>query len=119
MRLSLAFADGRIQGDGRDTIGPFAMRGTYDTDSGKVTIHKRYLMIGGLVYDVLYDGWAEEGRGIWGVWQLAIDRGGFHLWPEGMADPTGSHLGAEADAPEEAGEPTEDIAICPSAVPPS
>jgi hypothetical protein len=99
MELQLAFSEGLVNGEGKDCVGQFTMRGHYDLQSGRVTIHKRYVR----QHDVFYSGWAEEGKGIWGVWHLAkFDKGGFHIWPKGMADPTGSHLREEAEVPVEA-----------------
>jgi hypothetical protein len=34
-------------------------------------------------------------------------RGGFHIWPEGMTDPTGSHLTEAAQPPAQIDEMTE------------
>ena len=42
----------------------------------------------GRIYKVSYRG-INDGHGIWGVWEirllggLYLDRGGFHIWPEG------------------------------------
>ena len=48
----------------------------------------------------------NEGKGIWGTWEIDATRGGFHIWPEGMGDPTAPALEAEAEAPAEpVGEP--------------
>ena len=62
---------------------------------------KRYLG----KHDVFYQGF-NEGKGIWGVWEIPpefnagiVSRGGFHIWPEGMPDPTTPHLHEEADVP--------------------
>src|SRR5262249_52045762 len=47
----------------------------------------------------------NEGKGIWGTWEMpsAVDpafmRGGFHIWPEGMADPTQPALSEEIEEP--------------------
>lgn len=94
MELRLTFAAGRMSGDGRDRVGPFVVEGVYDAASGKCSFAKRY--VGSHV--VRYTGY-NEGKGIWGVWDLSGVKGGFHIWPEGMADPTVEHLSEEADEP--------------------
>lgn len=100
MELRLAFHQGTITGDGRDWVGPFVVRGRYGLGDGKCHWTKRYVG----KHDVFYQGY-NEGRGIWGTWEIPASdisshqRGGFHIWPEGMADPTGSHLTEEADLP--------------------
>jgi len=96
MELHLSFSNGFVRGDGRDLIGDFTILGRYDVKSGEVTFTKAHAD-----YDVFYKGWAELDKGIWGVWELPLDRDGFHIWPKGMADPTGSTLKAEADSPVE------------------
>jgi hypothetical protein len=57
---------------------------------------------------VWYKGF-NEGKGIWGTWELRdaglTFSGGFHIWPEGMADPTQPVLAEEADVPVEAPAP--------------
>jgi hypothetical protein len=101
MELRLVFQDGTMTGDGRDWVGAFTIRGRYQVESGHCHWHKRYVG----KHDVFYKGF-NEGKGIWGVWEIAADessgptwRGGFHIWPEGMPDPTGGHLTEEADTP--------------------
>jgi hypothetical protein len=65
------------------------------------------------------------------VWEIPTEtlpgynRGGFHIWPEGMPDPTGEHLHEQADLPltvadlEEAIEPAYagPVAACGLALP--
>jgi hypothetical protein len=95
MELELRFADGRLQGEGRDYVGWFVMHGRYETESGEVTIDKQYID----AHDVVYSGY-NEGKGIWGTWAIPLlDRGGFHIWPRDMPDPTLWRLAAEVDAP--------------------
>ena len=74
-------------------IGGFVMKGRYEVDKGVVSIHKAYPW-----YLVFYSGYAEiPDRGIWGLRELPDqEKGGFHLWPAGMADPTGPELKEEA-----------------------
>src|SRR5437762_10682871 len=104
MELRLQFRSGEISGQGRDWVGSFLIRGRYDLADGRCRWHKRYLAR----HDVYYTGFAE-GKGIWGTWEIAaqpdpdIGRGGFHIWPEGTADPTGPVLHEEADLPVEVG----------------
>ena len=98
MDLRLTFQAGVMAGDGCDAIGAFHIKGRYDVVTGRCHWHKRYPG----QHDVFYQGY-NEGKGIWGVWQLTEHgvkaRGGFHIWPEGMPDPTGNRLAEEADAP--------------------
>ncbi len=99
MELQLSFAAGAMKGEGRDWVGKFVIRGRYDLSDGKCYWTKRYLG----KHDVFYNGF-NEGKGIWGVWEIpsphdASMRGGFHIWPEGMADPTQQTLAEEADLP--------------------
>ena len=110
MELGLTFSNGAITGAGRDWVGHFIVRGRYDLADGKCHWTKRYVG----KHDVFYRGF-NEGKGIWGVWEIPPGktssgwRGGFHIWPEGMADPTRPQLSAEADLPVVV-EETEEIA---------
>lgn len=87
MELILQFSGGVMQGEGRDPVGDFLIRGRYQTEDGRCHWHKRYIG----QHDVFYRGF-NEGKGIWGVWEIRTswfsDRDGFRIWPEGMADPT-------------------------------
>ena len=100
MELHLTFAQGVMTGEGRDWVGNFIVRGGYATADGKCHWNKRYVG----KHDVFYQGF-NEGKGIWGTWEIAGDsgsvslHGGFHIWPEGMADPTQQHLNEEAELP--------------------
>ena len=99
MELRLTFRDGVMEGEGRDRVGHFLIRGRYGVTDGRCHWTKRYLG----KHDVFYQGF-NEGKGIWGVWEIPSEppynqRGGFHIWPEGMADPTGSHLTEAAELP--------------------
>jgi hypothetical protein len=102
MELHLTFRSGEVTGEGRDWVGEFIVRGRYNTADGRCHWSKRYVG----KHDVFYNGF-NEGKGIWGTWEIAgtgdypRQHGGFHIWPEGMADPTGSVLHAEADLPAE------------------
>jgi len=99
MTLNLSFANGKIQGGGIDVVGPFTMVGRYDLKSGECWITKNYKA----GQDIFYKGYNEEGKGIWGLWELGDGiwraSGGYHIWPKGMADPTGSTLYAECEEP--------------------
>jgi len=98
MELRLTFANGAMTGLGRDWVGEFLVKGQYNLADGKCHWSKKYLG----KHDVFYQGF-NEGKGIWGVWEIpstrAAMRGGFHIWPEGVGDPTNEHLVAEADLP--------------------
>ena len=94
MDLRLTFRNGDMTGEGRDRVGEFLIKGRYDLSNGKCHWTKKYIG----KHDVFYDGF-NEGKGIWGVWEIVFDRGGFHIWPEGQGDPTNEYLKAEADLP--------------------
>jgi hypothetical protein len=101
MELRLTFQNGTMTGEGRDWVGKFVVRGRYSTADGTCYWTKRYLG----KHDVFYKGY-NEGKGIWGTWEITGDaaggytmRGGFHIWPEGMGNPNDDHLSAEADLP--------------------
>lgn len=101
MELHLLFQSGQATGEGRDWVGHFILRGKYDLADGTCHWTKRYLG----KHDVFYQGY-NEGTGIWGVWEIPpppnggqLWRGGFHIWPEGMPDPSQPHLVEELDLP--------------------
>ena len=84
MELSLTFRQGTITGEGRDRVGAFLMRGRYQVEDGKCWWTKSYVGR----HDVSYAGF-NEGKGIWGRWEMTDSwHGGFHIWPEGMDDPS-------------------------------
>jgi hypothetical protein len=98
MELHLSFRQGVMTGEGRDRIGPFLIRGRYNLDDGKCHWTKRYIG----QHDVAYQGY-NEGKGIWGLWEIPPSwKGGFHIWPEGMSDPTSPHLAEAIDEPADA-----------------
>ncbi|MBY0523469.1 MAG: hypothetical protein K2R98_08715 [Gemmataceae bacterium] len=99
MELHLMFQQGTISGEGRDWVGHFTVRGRYEVADGRCRFHKRYHG----KHDVFYQGF-NEGRGIWGTWEIDLpdhfyQKGGFHIWPEGMANPTDDQLAEEAEPP--------------------
>lgn len=103
MELHLTFRDGGLRGEGRDRVGDFVLRGRYDLADGKCSWVKHYVGR----HDVFYRGY-NEGKGIWGVWTIPpYHQGGFHIWPEGMRDPTQPELTEEADPPAPVEEETE------------
>lgn len=76
--LLLSFADGRIQGTGRDCIGLFTFAGDYNAQ-GAIRILKQYVGRHAVLYHGQYDG---EGT-IHGVWTVeGIVYGPFALTPE-------------------------------------
>jgi len=85
MTLDLTFHDGVLEAQGSDRVGAFTFSGSYDRADGKCRWTKQYLGR----HQVTYSG-VNEGKGIWGVWEirqlwgLYRDRGVFHLWPVGM-----------------------------------
>jgi hypothetical protein len=103
MELRIKFRSGVLSGEGRDVVGAFVLNGSYALSDGRCYWTKSYVG----KHDVLYAGF-NEGKGIWGGWEIPAGpafgirlRGGFHIWPEGMADPSGESLEAAADLPVE------------------
>jgi len=100
MELHLSFSQGAMTGGGRDWVGTFIVRGNYGIEDGKCHWNKRYIG----KHDVFYQGF-NEGKGIWGTWEIPGDsgssstRGGFQIWPEGMPDPTLQQLREAAELP--------------------
>ncbi len=98
MELNLAFAAGRMTGEGRDRVGEFVVAGSYDTKTGECLFAKQYVKAHGIAYRGF-----NEGKGIWGTWELKwgvlVFSGGFHIWPEGMGDPTSHVLKESLDLP--------------------
>ena len=97
-RLGLTFAGGAISGVGRDPAGEFSIRGSYDPDSGKVSLAKVYT-----THTVEYDGHAD-GDGIAGRWCInysfgIADRGEFRIWPDANALAEHERLKAEEPVP--------------------
>lgn len=97
MDLTLTFKDGLVDGFGRDWVGKFRFVGRYQVDDGRCFLTKQYLGS----HQVQYIGY-NEGRGIWGTWEIpGYSKGGFRIWPEGMPDPDGCELRTEVDLPVE------------------
>ncbi len=98
MELHLTFCQCEIKGEGRDWVGKFVIRGKYTLPDSRCHWTKRYIG----KHDVFYQGF-NEGKGIWGKWEIlpghgqVYQHGGFHIWPEGMPDPTGSYLTEAAE----------------------
>jgi hypothetical protein len=82
--LHLSCRDGKLAGTGQDWVGEYTIDGHYELGTGRCEWTKQYLG----KHAVAYRG-VNNGRGIWGVWEirqlggLYVDRGGFHIWPEG------------------------------------
>lgn len=83
--LWLRFSEGRIEGGGRDCVGPFVFVGQYDVNTGRCALHKQYLNAHSVDYGGHND---DDGLWVWGVWRIRQDSGGFHLWPRAAPDPT-------------------------------
>src|SRR5437879_3786244 len=87
MELRLTFRNGAMTGEGRDWVGDFGIRGSYSVLDGRCHWTKQYIGR----HSVSYNGF-NEGKGIWGTWEIPASeifvpqRGGFHIWPEGMHD---------------------------------
>jgi hypothetical protein len=95
MELDLTFQKGLVRGDGRDWVGAFLIRGRYEVSNGKCWWTKTYIGR----HDVAYMGY-NEGKGIWGTWEIPPEwRGGFHIWPVAMGDPTQQALAESLEEP--------------------
>lgn len=101
MELSLAFQNGRLEGEGRDWVGEFVMSGRYRLEDGTCTLWKQYVGR----HQVVYSGY-NEGKGIWGVWRIAnAGQGGFHIWPTAAGEPSDSNLSEAVEMPSHEPEP--------------
>ena len=95
MELLLTFRDGTVQGEGRDWVGNFLIKGRYQVEDGKCWWTKTYIK----KHSVAYQGY-NEGKGIWGTWEYQVDwKGGFYIWPVAMGDPTQSKLSESIEEP--------------------
>lgn len=80
--LTLTFEEGKMTGEGNDSVGPFIITGAYDSASKECYWTKTYVA----AHDVFYRGF-REGKGIWGTCEINISlRGGFQIWPLGSED---------------------------------
>ena len=96
--LNLGFCEARLRGGGIDSVGDFHLMERYDFNSGEVWMHKTYA-----THRVIYKVFNEEGKGIWGIWEvIGQDKGRFHIWPVGIRDPTTNELEEHALVPVEA-----------------
>jgi hypothetical protein len=97
MEILLTFRKGEIHAEGRDWVGSFLFRGRYEVETGKCWWSKQYIGR----HSIHYQGF-NEGKGIWGVWEWLPDkthRGGFHIWPVAMGDPTQERLAESIETP--------------------
>src|SRR5262249_6074089 len=97
MDLVLTFCNHTISGDGSDDIGRFFLAGRFDETKGECHWTKTYIG----AHDVYYRGF-REGKGIWGLWELPNESGGFHIWPRGQGEGEEDYESAEEPAPVEA-----------------
>jgi hypothetical protein len=96
MELILTFRDGVVTGEGRDRVGEFRIKGKYEVSDGKCWWAKTYLK----KHSIAYQGY-NEGKGIWGTWEYDVTwKGGFHIWPVAMGDPSQSRLSESIEEPE-------------------
>jgi hypothetical protein len=93
MDLVLAFTDQAVSGGGDDDVGHFVVIGRFDSRSSECSWTKTY--IGG--HNVYYRGF-REGKGIWGLWELPSESGGFHIWPLGSDQVEQAHYIAQEPA---------------------
>jgi hypothetical protein len=96
--LALTFANGRIIGEGHDSVGPFVIAGRYDSRACECYWTKTYVG----AHDVYYRGF-REGKGIWGNWEIGQDsRGGFRIWPLAFGEEEGECETEEESQPVDA-----------------
>ncbi len=101
MDLLCTFNGGILSATGNDVVGSFVFNGAYDLITGVCKWNKIYV---GNKLPVYYEGY-NEGKGIWGTWLLEMKenqttlKGGFHIWPEGMAVTDDDRLSAELEVP--------------------
>ena len=93
MDLVLIFADHTVSGDGSDDIGQFVVTGRFSETNGECHWTKTYIS----GHDVYYRGF-REGKGIWGLWELPNESGGFHIWPLGQGEGEQDYESAEEPA---------------------
>ena len=96
MDLALTFCNHTISGDGSDDIGRFFLGGRFDDEKGECYWTKTYIG----AHDVYYRGF-REGKGIWGLWELPNESGGFHIWPLGQDQGEEDYQSAEEPPPVE------------------
>ena len=97
MDLVLIFTEHTVSGDGSDDIGQFVLAGRFDDTNGECYWTKTYIG----AHEVHYRGF-REGKGIWGLWELPNESGGFHIWPLGQGEGEQNYESAEEPAPVEA-----------------
>jgi len=97
MDLVLTFSNHTISGDGSDDIGQFVITGRFDETNGECYWTKAYIA----GHNVYYRGF-REGKGIWGLWELPNESGGFQIWPLGQGEGEQDYESAEEPAPVEA-----------------
>jgi hypothetical protein len=103
MELLLMFREGIITGEGRDKVGEFLIKGRYQVEAGKCWWTKTYIE----KHSIAYQGY-NEGKGIWGTWEFSSAwKGGFHIWPVAMGDPTQTRLSEAIEGPKAIPEPLE------------
>ncbi|UZR96185.1 hypothetical protein [Chondrinema litorale] len=104
MECNLEFKNGQIKGGGSDGIGSFCWSGSYDKETGTVTMTKTYSG----AHSVYYKGHADE-NGIWGTWRIeSYFTGGFHIWPKKQGNENAKE---EVNAVEEPIEPEKELVI--------
>jgi hypothetical protein len=77
----LHFAEGRVEGKGKDIVGRFVFTGEYDTSTGQVRLVKQYLGR----HRVLYVGQPDGEGSILGKWYIGPHHEGpFMMRPMGL-----------------------------------
>jgi len=93
--VQFTFEQGRVTGEGNDSVGPFIIAGGYDSAAMECYWTKTYVG----AHNVFYRGF-REGKGIWGTWEIhSRAHGGFQLWPIGSGGVECEVLAAEEELP--------------------
>lgn len=93
--MYLFFADGKINGEGTDYVGPWVATGSYDIETGLCSWTKQYLQ----KHRVVYGGRASK-DGIQGQWNIGLTKGQFHIWPRGMSQFDELYLKKDLELPQ-------------------
>src|SRR4051812_30939410 len=77
MDMILTFRVGVKTGEGGARFGDFSFKGRYQVEDGRCRWTKAYVRR----HSLSYQGF-NEGKGIWGNWEVSPRHGGgFHIWP--------------------------------------
>ena len=84
MDMTLTFENGVLQGEGRDDIDRFVLRGTYEAN--EAVLIKDYWGLPSVCHRGFRDGFKTALWGVWEIPQKTKVTGGFKIWSLGSAD---------------------------------